>query len=247
MQLFDRGVMSAAFAMFGACALAVVALLALSAWPIQVRVQTQSSSRAVIQPVVEKPSFRLTASDFTHQPMTERVLTLGASGRVEARQYGHLYDRNTDLTVAMVMPPNGQPLQENLQAEMARLRFLQLFTPVNSWSMQRYYDLDTRYGMVRAADMQVNVDGLIKLCLAFVSRFDVADAYLAGWACLANGEHPDAYELACTIDHIVFDAKLAAPAADAFFHTRQAGASTCTAAPVAQTSDTRVAVPRARR
>jgi hypothetical protein len=178
--------------------------------------------------------------------MTDHVMTLGASGRVEARQYGQLYDRDADLTVAIVMPPNGQLPQANLQTEMSRLRVLKLFSPVNGWTTQRYYDLETRFGMVRAVDMQVNVDGLTKLCLGFVSRFDLREAYLAGWVCMANGTHPEPYDLACKLDHIVFDARLPSGAADAFFRAGQARASTCSAAPVSQTSDTRAYIPRPR-
>jgi hypothetical protein len=140
--------------------------------------------------VLDKPSFRLTTSDLGRLRPSGQVMTLGATGRVEARQYGRLSDRDTDLTVAIVMPPQGQLPQVNLQTEMARLRWLKLFSPVNSWTMQRYHDLETRFGMVRAVDMQVNVDGLTKLCLGFASRFDMPDAYLAGWICSANGALP---------------------------------------------------------
>jgi hypothetical protein len=240
--MFSRGVVSAAFSAFVAFMLVMAAMPALSIWPISVRIRNEPLTK----PVADKPSFRLTSSDLGRLRLTQQVMTLGATGRVEALQYGHLYDRDTDLTVAIVMPPNGRLPQENMQTEMGRLRMLNLFTPVSSWSMQRYYDLETRFGMVRAVDMQVNVDGLTKLCLGFVSRFDVEEAYLAGWVCSADGAKPDPYELACRIDHIAFDAKLPSPGADAFFHSRQTRASTCGAAPVSQTSDTRASIPRAR-
>jgi hypothetical protein len=240
--MFSRGMVSAAFSVFGLFVFAVAGLLVFSVWPIPVKVQTQPLTKGV----PDKPSFHLTASDLGRLRPTGQVMTLGATGRVEARQYGRLYDRDTDLTVAIVMPPNGQLPQENLATEMARLRWLKLFSPVNSWTMQRYYDLETRFGMFRAVDMQVNVDGLTKLCLGFVSRFDLSDAYLAGWTCSANGAHPEPYDLACKLDHIVFDARLPSEAADAFFRSGQARASTCSAVPVSQTSDTRASIPRPR-
>jgi hypothetical protein len=240
--MFSRGMVSAAFSVFVAFVVVMAAMFALPIRPIPVSVRNEPLTK----PVSDRPSFRLTSRDLSRLRLTEQVMTLGATGRVEALQYGHLYDRDSDLTIAIVMPPNGRLPQENMQGELARLRLLNLFTPVSSWTMQGYYDLETRFGTVRAVDMQVNVDGLTKLCLGFVSRFDVADAYLAGWVCSADGAKPDAYELACRIDHIVVDAALPAPGADAFFRSRQARASTCAAAPVAQTSDTRASIPRAR-
>jgi hypothetical protein len=244
--MFNHGMPSAALSVFGVFVVALAAFLGLSGWSIPVTIRQPPVKIPLTTDMTAKPAFRLLSSDLARLRTSDHVMTLGASGRVEVRQYGRLYDRDTDLTVAIVMPPNGQLPQQNLNVEMSRLRALNLFSPVSNWTMQGYYDLETRFGMIRAVDMRVNVDGMTKLCLGFVSRFDMRDAYLAGWVCLASGASPDPYELACRLDHLVFDAKLPSEAADAFFRTGQARNPTCAATPVSQTTDTRTSIPRTR-
>ena len=110
-----------------------------------------------------------------------------------------------------------------------------------------YYDLQTRFGPVRAREFRVEADGRRKLCLGFLSRFDTPSIYLKGWSCEASGIKPGIYDLACNLDSLVLDQTLASAEADAFLRERMRLPKKCSGEPVTQTTDTRPARPSARR
>ena len=68
--------------------------------------------------------------------------------------------------------------------------------------------MDTRFGAVRAADLNVNSDGFIKQCIVFLTRFETNAVYMKGWLCEASGAKPSADKLACMIDRMVLDKPL---------------------------------------
>src|SRR6185369_7814498 len=113
------------------------------------------------------------------------------------RHYGRQYDRGTNLTVTLaVRPPIGSSVR--LAPTFAEVRS-QLS---NSYygSGTTHYDLETRFGPIRASENRVNADGLIKPCLAFQSRFETAAVRLYGTYCEAAGSKPIAHRLACLLD-----------------------------------------------
>lgn len=181
----------------------------------------------------ETPAFRVASAQLERRKPASYVET-GPFGRAEMRQYGQLYEREFDFTVALVMPPQGQLIGRNFIQEMGSLGPLRQGRPVFA---QRHHDLETRFGPVRAADFHIDADGRRKLCLAYLSRFETPAVYIKGWYCEANGDKASPDQLACLLDHLTLEAPLASKEADAFLRERMARASYCSASPVNQTSD----------
>ncbi len=211
------------FYLFGMVAFAAVASAAIGLYGLL----PQSLSR--------EPVFHLAAADVASLSRQGEVVEM-AGTRFETWHYGQIYDRGRDLTVTMMMPPKGSPVPRHFAREFLDGATLRHARPVLS---STYYDLETRFGPVRAVQMRVNADGRQKLCLAFISRFETTSLHLRGWTCEGNGSQPSAGALACTIDHMTATAALATPEADDFFRQRAAKRGTCGAAPVTQTTDTR--------
>jgi hypothetical protein len=182
------------------------------------------------------PAFRLAASQLARLPVTGHIVTGGKLGRVEVQQYGKLYHRDTDLTAVLIMPPKGTAISREVGKVLRDIQSLRSMRVVFT---QNHYDLETRFGDVRAADMRVYTDGRWKLCLSFISRFDSPSVYLTGWYCDASGAKPSAHALACALDRLVLDKPLASKDADAFVRTGMARPANCSAVPVSQTVDTR--------
>jgi hypothetical protein len=195
-------------------------------------------------PADERPSFHLAERDLARLRRTGFVHAFQPSGRVEAWQYGQLTDRDADLTIALVMLPLNAMPGGDLNAELARLRTLNILRGAGPVGNEKYHNLHTRFGELRAAEMRADVDGQRKQCLGFVSRFESYATRMSGWWCTANGSKPSAIELACMLDQFTLDAKLDSAEADAFLRTRAARAASCAAEPVTQTTDTRTYVPR---
>jgi hypothetical protein len=191
-------------------------------------------SNARVKTVEQQPAFRLDAPELARLPVRSHVIT-GHGGRMEVRQHGQPHDRHADMTIALVMPPRGWSGGNQLGVELATMGPARL---VSSRLTQTYYDIDTRFGPVRAADMTVDADGRRKLCLGFLSRFESTAVYLKGWHCEASGTKASADNLACLLDRLVLDARLSSEAADAFLRERAARRAHCAARPVTQTTDT---------
>lgn len=189
-----------------------------------------------IKTVDDTPAFHLADGSIANLPVTSQIFTGGRLGRVEVIHYGALHNRSTDLTIAMVLPPNGVPAESQLAQS---LREVGLLSGVRASMLPNFYDLETRFGAVRAMEMRVDADGRWKQCLAFRSRFDNPAVYLMGWSCDATGAQPSASALACTLDTFKMDGKLASAEADAFVRARMNAPANCSAQPVSQTYDTR--------
>jgi hypothetical protein len=183
----------------------------------------------------EPPAFRI-AGSFAQLPSSGHIVASRALGRIEVRQYGQLHNRDQDFALAMFMPRDGSVMSTAFAQDMSEANLLRGARAVN---YARYYDLDTRFGDVRANDMRVNTDGLWKQCIAFRTRFDTSAVYFAGWYCDASGTKPGPEFVACAIDRLVLDKELASKEADAFIRARMARPANCAARPVNQTSDTR--------
>jgi hypothetical protein len=223
------------FYLVGAFVFALVGLALLWSWRPQVKPEPN-----------QQPAFHLAASDLARLPMTSRVITIGGTGRIEAKRYGRLHDRDMDMTVAMIIPPKGRLVTGDLLQELYGLQKLGIMERAALMSVQSFHDLETRFGEMRAADLRIDIDGRRKLCLGFTSRFDIAAVFLVGWHCEANGSRPSAAELACMLDRMVLDAPLVSDEADAFMRQRASRAPSCSAVPVSQTTDTRTHIPRVR-
>jgi hypothetical protein len=192
----------------------------------------------------DKPGFRLNDAALSRMPQIGYVINFQPSGRLESWQYGHLTDRGPDFTIALFMMPELVMASGDVNQELNQLRRFNILRGAGPYGTGPFYDLHTRFGEIRATDMRADVDGQRKQCLGFVSRFDTPFAHLSGWYCTAGGAKPDAIELACMLDRLVLNTPLASPQADAFFRTRAALASSCSAEPVTQTTDTRPYIPR---
>jgi hypothetical protein len=182
------------------------------------------------------PAFRIASGEFASKATSGHVVRSSRLGRAEVLQYGQLHNRNTDLAVALIMPPKGvgmgtQFLQDLTDINLLRGRRAMMMTQTN-------YDLDTRFGEYRATEMRVDTDGRWKQCLAYRSRFETASVYLTGWYCDGSGSRPSPNSLACILDKLVIEHELASKDADAFMRGRMAKAAYCQAAPVSQTTDT---------
>ena len=182
------------------------------------------------------PAFRIAASEFASKATSGHVVTSSRFGRAEVLQYGQLYNRSTDLAVALIMPPKGIGMGTQLLQDLADVNLLRV---KRSYIMsQTNYDLDTRFGEYRATEMRVDTDGRWKQCLAFRSRFDTAAVYLTGWYCDGSGSRPSANALACILDKLVIERELASKDADTFMRGQMAKSARCQADTVTQTSDT---------
>jgi len=212
------------FYLFGAIVFAMIAFGTSYVW--------QSRTKLV----EADTSFRLATNELARFAVKTLVLNGTWAGRVEMRQYGNLHDRDTDMTVFMVVPPKAIEVARYFGQEVLDMRTLRDTRVMLS---QRHYDMETRFGPMRAADMNVDADGRIKQCIAFLTRFETAAVYLKGWLCEASGAKPNADKLACMIDRLTLDKTLESKEADAFLRARMARPASCSATPVSQTTDTR--------
>jgi len=189
-----------------------------------------------------------TASFQISAPELRRLTASASSARVysgwqQTLQYGQVYDRDTDFTLVINMPSNpGVPQVRDYSFEMSSLRPLLRTFYIGS-STSNYYDLQTRFGAVRAANFQINSDGQTKLCVSYLSRFDTDAVYLKGWMCEASGARPSFSTVACAIDRLTLKGLLPTSAAQTFFEERMKRPARCSAEPVSQTTDTRPARP----
>lgn len=183
-----------------------------------------------------KASFQISAPELTRLSPTANSARFNA-GWQEILRYGQVYDRNTDFTLVINMPSNPDtPVVRDYSYEMSSLRPLLRTAYIGS---STYYDLQTRFGPIRAANFQINSDGQIKLCVSYLSRFDTTAVYLKGWYCEASGARPNFHTLACMLDRITLKGTLPTPAAQTFFEERMKRSARCSAEPVSQTTDTR--------
>ena len=187
--------------------------------------------------VSTKASFEITSPDITRLSSTRNSAKFNA-GWQETVQYGQVYDRNTDFTLVVNMPSNPDtPVVRDYSSEMSSLR--PLLRTAYMGGVSNYYDLQTRFGPVRAANFQINSDGQTKLCVSYLSRFDTTAVYIKGWYCEASGARPNFHTLACMIDRITLKGVLPTAAAQSFFEERMKRSARCSAEPVSQTTDTR--------
>jgi hypothetical protein len=212
------------FYLVGVITLGIIALSMTTVWGWRART------------IDERPAFRIASSDLNRLPLISKVI-LSWHGRIETRQYGQIYDRDMDFTAALIMPPNDRAkitfdgLPDILDVKPLRNRR----TVSNAFR----YDLETRFGSLRASDMRVEIDGQWKQCLTYQSRFATDAVVLAGWYCDAGGGKPSPDRLACLLDKLVLDAPLNSRAADAFIREQAARSAKCSSSPVSQTIDTR--------
>lgn len=187
--------------------------------------------------VSTKASFQITSPDIARLSSTRNSAKFNA-GWQEVVQYGQVYDRNTDFTLVVNMPSDpDRPAIRDYSSEMLTLR--PLLRTAYMGGVNNYYDLETRFGPVRAANFQINSDGQIKLCVSYLSRFDTTAVYLKGWYCEASGARPNFHTLACALDRITLKGVLPTAAAQNFFEERMKRSPRCSAEPVSQTTDTR--------
>lgn len=212
------------FYFFGAIVMALLGIVLISVW----------SNRVAL--VADTPAFRIADGSVAGLPVRTDVVAGGRLGRIEVVQYGALQNRRTDLTVVMTFPPKGIVGSTQLTADLREARLLR---DVRAVPLSTHYDLETRYGSFHAVEMQIETDGRWKQCLAYSTRFANSAVSLMGWTCDATGSKPGADALACTLDKLVIDKKLASPDADAYMRERMMRPANCSATIVSQTTDVR--------
>jgi len=191
-----------------------------------------------VNAVDEVPSFRLVDGELARLSMQAKVTNGGMIGRIETRHYGQPHDRNTNLTITLTMPPKAGTGTTNTFAEVRNALAMSAYTNMTSGYGSPRHDLEAMFGPVRAAETRITADGLIKPCLTFQSRFATEAVRLEGSYCEATGAKPSPYRLACILDGLMLDARLASAEADAFLRGRMAQRPYCTSTPVSQTMDT---------
>jgi len=197
-------------------------------------------SFARVKIVDEAPSFRLVDGALTKLPAQGKVTSGGALGRIEVRHYGRPHDRTANLSIALIVPPKPGERAVRPSASFADIRnTLAMNASSSVVSGTQRYDLETRFGPIRATEARINADGLIKPCLLFYSRFETEAVRLEGAICEADGSKPSPHGLACMLDGLVLDNRLPTPAADSFLRERMGQRPHCTSTPVSQTIDTR--------
>ena len=190
----------------------------------------------------QAPSFKLTAAELARLPVKTKITTGTWAGRIEMRQYGDRHKPQTDMSIFMILPPNGPPIERYLGQEV-----LHVMGNAQAWITNATYDLTTRFGPAHAAELNLVADGRKKLCLGFLTRFDTPSVYFTGWYCEADGTKPSPNRLACILDGLVLDAPAAVGEADAFLRERIRRGASCNATPVTQTVDDRARSPVRRR
>jgi len=212
------------FYLVGAITLALIAIAITTIWGWRART------------IDAKPAFRIAAPELARLPVRSKVI-LSWHGRVETRHYGQIYDRDMDLTVALIMPPNNRAtITIDGLPDIPDIKPLRNRRVVSNTFN---YDLETRFGPLRATDVRVDTDGRWKQCLTYYSRFPSESIVLAGWYCDASGSKPSADRLACLLDRLVLDSPLESREADLFMREQSARTARCSASPVTQTVDTR--------
>lgn len=181
------------------------------------------------------PAFSINAKAVANLPVRSSILKVGRLGRVEIMHYGAIHNRETDLTAALFMPPNGTVPVDRLSANFHDANLLR---NVRHIMTSTYHDLETRFGSVRAVEMRADIDGRWKQCLAYRSRFDVPSVYLMGWYCDGTGTRPSPHQLACTLDKLTLTRDLPSREANEFIRSKMARSANCSADPVTQTTDT---------
>jgi hypothetical protein len=171
-------------------------------------------------------SMRLADADLARLPTRSFITEGEATGAGEVRQYGLFDDVNKDATLIMVTPGPGQSVARNFVDEV---RALDPIDKATRAIMARSYELHTRFGLYQAAEIQIDMVGRWKDCIAFLSRFETAAIYVKGWYCNAVGTKPNAERLACVLDSLVLDRPLASGNADSFVRERIARPSFCAA------------------
>ena len=196
------------FFLVGALTLALIAIAMTTIWGWRART------------IDAKPAFRIAAPELAKLPTRSKVI-LSWHGRVETRHYGQIYDRDMDLTVALIMPP-----KDRANITIDGLPDIPDIKPLRNRRMVSNavnHDLETRFGPLRATDVRVDTDGRWKLCLTYYSRFATDDVVLAGWYCDASGAKPSPDRLACLLDRLVLDSPLES-ARGRYVHARASSA-----------------------
>ncbi|MDC7785789.1 hypothetical protein PQJ75_09970 [Rhodoplanes sp. TEM] len=181
-------------------------------------------------------AFRVAVPSLDRLGTRGMVVASRGIGRVDLRQYGQVHGRDQDLTVALVLPPANWLGETDIPREISSMPVPR---QVSGRFGQSFWDLETRFGEVRAVDAVFYADGLRKQCLAFLSRFTTSAVYLKGWYCEADGARPSPHHVACLLDGLVPERPLPSREADAFVRAGAARGPVCAAAPVVQTSDPR--------
>ena len=158
-----------------------------------------------------QPSFSIAATPLDGLSATSRVTT-AYGARIEMRQYGQPHDRNVDLTANLVLPNPSEPAHPRIRAQ----DITEIQTPFRGAyaSSTAHYDLETRFGAIRAFEFTAYTDGRAKLCIAWRSRFDTSAFFLNGWYCEASGARPSFQALACILDKLTLEQLISGQYAD---------------------------------
>ena len=188
-----------------------------------------------IPKVEERPGLRVTAEQLAGLPVRSQIAPDQRYGRFEVHEHGAIYDRGMNFSLVAVMPPKDAFMTYDRMPHLSDVKLMRR-APIVSSSV--HYDLETRFGRVRATEVRVDADGQWKQCLTYLSRFDTTAIQLMGSYCDNSGTKPSPYALACMLNRIELVTPLASPEADAYLRERMTRANSCSAQPVSQTIDT---------
>jgi hypothetical protein len=171
-------------------------------------------------------AMRLADPELAGLPTRSHIAGDVGRGRLEVREYGFLDSPSPDATLIMLIPTNGQAGAHDFLQE---LRGLEPVRNATRATMAATYDLQTRFGNFLAVEVQIDMVGRWKDCIAFFSRFDTGAVQIKGWYCSSVGAKPDGERLACALDGLTIDTPLVSDAADSFMRQHMARPSFCSA------------------
>jgi hypothetical protein len=171
-------------------------------------------------------AMRLADPELVSLPTRSHIASDVGHGRLEVRDYGFLDSPSPDATLIMEIATNGQASSHDFLQE---LRSLDPVRNATRATMAATYDVQTRFGNFLAIEVQIDMVGRWKDCIAFFSRFDTTAVQIKGWYCSSVGERPDGDRLACALDGLTIDTPLVSAAADTFMRQHMARPSFCSA------------------
>lgn len=176
----------------------------------------------------EPPTFDLDAPAFAGM---HRVSFVSYSGeqRSEWLKVSGLGEPGPMAMIEVRTGPRGMfaavPIRERLR-DVSALRGAQI-----SFSNE-YYDLSTRYDVLRATPFVARADGMIKNCVGFQSNSPDRTIYVSGLVCDPTDHGLEAADLACLADTLTLTGRFARPEAQALLSDRLRRPKACGLHPV---------------
>ncbi|KAA2237090.1 hypothetical protein [Salinarimonas soli] len=179
----------------------------------------------------QAPAFELRGGEFGAARPSREVLTTGPGQRLETLSFGTPSDAGEFLEVSFMTAHTDEaasrPFAMRRGAKSADQEFLAI---VNGPSGRRW-EIDTRYGVMDAFDVPLDVNGRRRICVTFRSRHG-GPVLVEGRHCPQMGQSPQPSRAACLVHAVRAVRPLGYPALDAALAGADASTRACTARPI---------------